>query len=56
MGQVQDGPYADSKKQLGGDFIIEVPNLDTALDWAARSPSAGYASTEVRPVMPPMHD
>ena len=53
-GAVQDGPYADSKEQVGGYFIVEVPDLDTALEWAARSPSASYASTEVRPVMPPM--
>ena len=53
-GAVQDGPYADSKEQLGGYLIIEVPDLDAALEWAARSPSASYASTEVRPVMPPM--
>ncbi len=53
-GAVQDGPYADSKEQVGGYFILEVPDLDTALEWAARSPSASYASTEVRPVMPPM--
>ncbi len=53
-GAVQDGPYADSKEQVGGYFIVEVPDLYTALEWAARSPSASYASTEVRPVMPPM--
>ena len=52
--QVQDGPFADSKEQLAGYFIIEVPDLDTALDWAARAPSASYASVEVRPVLPPM--
>ncbi len=51
---VEDGPFADTKEQLGGYVIIETPNLDTALDWAARSPSAVYASVEVRPVMPPM--
>lgn len=50
---VQDGPFADTKESLAGYFIIEVPDLDTALDWAARSPSASYASVEVRPVMPP---
>jgi hypothetical protein len=50
---VQDGPFADSKEQLGGYFIIEVPDLDTALDWAAKSPSASYGSVEIRPVMPP---
>jgi hypothetical protein len=51
--QVQDGPFADSKEQLGGFFVIEVPALDDALEWAARSPSADYASVEVRPVLPP---
>lgn len=50
---VQDGPYADSKEQLGGYFIVEVPSLDEALEWAARSPSAGAGHTEVRPVLPP---
>jgi hypothetical protein len=51
---VQDGPFADSKEQLGGYFVIEVPDLDTALDWAARAPSAASACVEVRPVLPPM--
>lgn len=53
--QVADGPYADSKEQLAGYFVIEVPDLDTALDWAARAPSAQTASVELRPVlvMPP---
>lgn len=50
---VQDGPYADTKEQLGGYFVIEVPDLDTALTWAQRCPSAEYASVEVRPLMPP---
>lgn len=49
---VQDGPYADSKEQLGGYFIIDVPDLDQALEWAARSPAASEGSVEVRPVMP----
>lgn len=51
--QVHDGPYAESKEMLGGFFVIEVPDLDTALEWAARSPSSSYGSTEVRPVLPP---
>lgn len=51
---VEDGPFADTKEQLGGYFIIEVPDLDTALEWAARAPSASYACVEVRPVLPPM--
>ncbi len=49
---VQDGPFADAKEQLGGYFVIEVPDLDTALDWAARAPSALHAAVEVRPVLP----
>ena len=53
---VHDGPYADAKEQLGGFFLIDVPDLDTALDWAAKSPSAAYASAEVRPVLPRMPD
>jgi hypothetical protein len=52
--EVQDGPFADSKEQLGGYFVIEVPDLDTALEWAAKAPSASSASVEVRPVLPPM--
>ncbi len=52
--QVHDGPYAESKEMLSGFFVIEVANLDVALEWAARAPSASYASVEVRPVLPPM--
>jgi len=52
--QIQDGPFADTKEQLGGYFVIEVPDLDAAIEWAAKAPSAAYASVEVRPVMPPM--
>lgn len=48
---VEDGPFADTKEQLGGYLVIEVPDLDTALDWAARAPSAQSASVEVRPVL-----
>lgn len=51
---VQDGPFADTKEQLGGYFVIEVADLDAALEWAARAPSASSASVEVRPVLPPM--
>lgn len=49
--QVQDGPFADTKEELGGYFILDVPDLETALEWAARSPSAATASVEVRPVL-----
>ena len=52
--QVLDGPFADTKEQLGGYFVIEVTDLDAALDWAAKAPSALTASVEVRPVLPPM--
>lgn len=46
---VQDGPYADTKEQLGGYFVIEVPDLDKALEWAARCPAAAAGAVEVRP-------
>jgi hypothetical protein len=49
---VQDGPYADTKEQLGGYFVVEVPDLDAALDWAARCPAAPTGAVEVRPVLP----
>jgi hypothetical protein len=47
--QVQDGPYAETKEQLGGYYEIEVADLDTALDWAARCPAAATGVVEVRP-------
>jgi hypothetical protein len=49
--QVLDGPYADSKEQLGGFHIIEVADLDAAIAWAARSPTALHGVVEVRPVL-----
>ena len=49
--QVQDGPYADSKEQLGGYYLIEVGDLDAALGWAAQCPTATSGAIEVRPVM-----
>ncbi len=48
---VQDGPYASTKEQLGGFFIVDVPDLDTALDWAARCPGAPTGVIEVRPLL-----
>jgi hypothetical protein len=48
--QVLDGPYADSKEQLGGFHIIEAPDLDSAISWAARSPTALHGVVEVRPL------
>ena len=46
---VQDGPFADSKEQLGGTFVIEAPDLDEALAWAKRAPSVAWGHVEVRP-------
>jgi hypothetical protein len=50
---VQDGPYADTKEQMGGFYVINVPDLDTALAWAERCPAASCGSVEVRPVLTP---
>ena len=49
--QVHDGPYPETKEYLGGFVIIDVPNLDAALEWAARNPAAGAGAVEVRPCM-----
>ncbi|MEA2279126.1 MAG: hypothetical protein QOI62_1326 [Solirubrobacteraceae bacterium] len=48
---VTDGPFADTKEWLGGYFVIDVPDLDAALEHAARMPNIGYGTVEVRPVM-----
>lgn len=48
--QVLDGPYADTKEQLGGFHIIDVADLDAAIAWAARSPTAIHGVVEVRPL------
>lgn len=50
--RVQDGPYADTKEQLAGFFIIDVPDLDTALKWASRYPAEPGFGVEVRPNLP----
>ncbi len=47
---VQDGPFADTKERLGGIFVIDVPDLDAALGWAAKCPAAQWGSIEIRPV------
>lgn len=52
--QVQDGPYAETREHLAGFFVVDVPSLEVALDWAARAPSSSTGSTHVRPVLPPM--
>ena len=50
--QVQDGPYADTKEQFGGFFMIECADANAALEWAARCPGAQHGIVEVRPVTP----
>jgi len=45
-----DGPFAETKEQLGGYYLIDVPDLDAAVHWAARCPSAAFGSIEVRPL------
>jgi hypothetical protein len=46
-----DGPFAETKEQLGGYYVLDVPDLDAAVEWAAKLPSAPRGSVEVRPVM-----
>ena len=48
--KVENGPFSDSKEQIGGYYMIEAKDLDAALDWAARCPGAAYGIIEVRPV------
>jgi hypothetical protein len=45
-----DGPFAETKEQLGGYYLIDVPDLDAALSWATRCPAARYGTVEVRPI------
>ena len=46
---VQDGPFADTKEQLGGSFVIDVTDLDAAIAWAAKAPSVSWGHIEIRP-------
>ena len=48
--QVLNGPYAETKEQLGGYYVIEAPDLDAAIAWAARCPGAAHGTMEIRPV------
>lgn len=48
--KVLNGPYAEAKEQLGGYFMIDVPDMDSALSWAARCPGASHGVVEVRPI------
>jgi hypothetical protein len=50
--QVLDGPYPDTKEQLGGYYLIDVADLDAAIAWAARCPTALHGIVEVRPIQP----
>jgi len=47
--KVHDGPYAETREQFGGYFIIEAPDMDRAVELAAQCPAAGWGSIEVRP-------
>jgi hypothetical protein len=50
--QVLDGPYAETREQLGGYYLLEVADMQDALRWAARCPGAAHGAIEVRPIMP----
>ena len=50
--QLTDGPYAEAKEVLGGFFLLDVADLDEAVQWAARMPAAWRGKVEVRPVVP----
>jgi len=49
--QVTDGPFAETKEQLGGFYVLDVKDLDEAIEWAAKIPGAQLGSVEIRPVM-----
>jgi hypothetical protein len=48
--QVLDGPFAESKEQLAGYYLIDVPDLDAAMSWAGRCPAAQHGVVEVRAI------
>jgi len=48
--EVLNGPFIETREELGGYYLIDVPDLDTALSWAARCPGASHGAVEVRPV------
>lgn len=50
--KVVNGPYVETKEELAGYYLIDAPDLDAALKWAARCPSAHHGSVEVRPIWP----
>lgn len=46
-----DGPFAETKEQLGGFYLVECADLDEAIAWASRIPAARFGSIEIRPIM-----
>jgi hypothetical protein len=48
---VTDGPFAETREVLGGYYLVDVPDLDAAIEWAAKCPGAKYGAVEVRPIM-----
>lgn len=54
--ETTDGPFAETKEQIGGYYLIEAPDLDAAIAWAAKIPSAQYGAVEVRPIWEPDAD
>jgi len=50
---ITDGPFAETHEQVGGYFVLDCENLDEALGWAAKIPTASYGSIEVRPLWAP---
>lgn len=48
---LSDGPFAETKEALGGYYVIDVPDIDAAAEWAAKLPNVGRGSVEIRPVM-----
>ena len=50
--KVHDGPYAETREQFGGFYLIEAANMDEALDWAKKCPAAQWGSVEVRELVP----
>jgi hypothetical protein len=53
---IQDGPYANTKEQLAGFQILELPSLDAAIEWASRCPAAAIGAVEVRPLAPDVRE
>jgi hypothetical protein len=49
--EVTDGPFAETKEQLGGFYVLDVKDLDEAIEWAAKIPGSQFGSVEIRPVL-----